>query len=303
MTAWRRLVREERGAFTLVELLTAMGIMIVILSATLLTFNEFEVTNRVSNDRQDSQQQARQELDLLARDLRNLASPTPAQPQAVDKATAYDMVFQTVDSNGPNAGENVANVRRVRYCLDDSNSANGVLWMQWQTWTSETAPDIPSTAGCPDNAWGTVNRRQVTPFVTNRISGQNRPLFSYNSATLTDISSIHADLFMDLTPTTSPNETRLSTGVFLRNQNRKPVAVFETPTAAGNKRIILNGSASSDPEGSPLVYKWYDGADLIGTGITCDCTATATGNRTITLKVYDAAELEGVSSPVAVTVT
>jgi type II secretory pathway pseudopilin PulG len=289
-------LKDDEGGFTLVELLVGIGIFIVILSAVLFTFNNFEVTSRQANDRNDSQERARHELDLLSRELRNLASPTPEQPQAVDKASAFDIVFQTVDPTAPASGTaNTANVRRVRYCLDNTNPANEVLWQQWQTWTVATPPAAPSTTSCPDSAWGASNQRQVTTNVTNRIGGQDRALFSFNTAVTTDVNRIHADLYIDLTPVGNPSETHLTTGVFLRNQNRKPTASFSW-TIAGNKHVILNASASEDPEGAPLRYEWWDqggsAAMANGTSITCDCVVGGTGTRSITLKVFDPAGLE-----------
>jgi type II secretory pathway pseudopilin PulG len=296
LTLARRL-RHEEGGFTLTELLVGLVLFMVVLSAVLFTFNSYEVTARVANDRNDAQETARHQLDLLARELRNLASPVVEQPQAVDKASSYDIVFQTVDPTAPPAGSaNAANVRRVRYCLNNTNPSNEVLWMEWQTWSSATPPVAPATTSCP--AWGSSNSRQVASNVTNQINGQDRPLFSFNTAVTTDVNRIHVDLFMDLTPAKNPSETHLTTGVFLRNQNRKPTAAFEWRTtgyAAGSKRVLLNASASEDPEGDPLTYKWYDvtggaavgTATQIGTDITCDCVAKGAGTRSILLRVSD----------------
>ena len=50
----------------------------------------------------------------------------------------------------------------------------------------------------------------------------------------------------------------LGSGVFLRNQNRAPVASCTAQRAGTGKQIALNGSASEDPEGFNLKeYKWY----------------------------------------------
>jgi prepilin-type N-terminal cleavage/methylation domain-containing protein len=306
-----RLGGDEKG-FSLIELLVGMTLFVVILSAVLLTYNTLEANSKVANDRNDSQERARHELDLLSKELRNLASPTPEQPQAVDKATSYDIVFQTVDPTAPPSGTlNTANVRRVRYCLDSSNPANEVLWTQWQTWTTVGAPSSPSTVSCPDGAWGAANRRQVTTNVTNRISGQDRPLFSFNTSVATDVNSIHTDLYIDLTPGANPSETHLTTGVFLRNQNRKPTAAFTATPGPSGRLVVLNGAGSEDPEGSPLTYRWYDvtgtgtpndSTNKIGDGITCNCVAKASGARSIVLRVFDAANLSGDSAPQNVSV-
>ena len=98
-----------------------------VLAATLVTFQNFDTPSRRTVDRTAAQDSARTSADRIVRDLRNLASPTIAQPQAVDKASDYDFVFQTVDSVGPNTGANAANIKRVRWCLDQSTPEREAL--------------------------------------------------------------------------------------------------------------------------------------------------------------------------------
>lgn len=296
----RRAGKEE--GFALTELLVAMAIFIVVISATLLVFDQFQLTNVRNQQRNDAQQAARTSLDQVARDLRNLASPTAGQPQAIDRATAYDLVFQNVDASGPNTGANTANVRRVRYCLDTTNPSAETLWAQIQTWTTASVPALPSTSSCPDPAAGWTGRQVMASKVVNEVGGQNRPVFAYNASTATAITAIRGTLYVDVNPGHKPGETTLGTGVFLRNQNRAPTSAF-TATATGNRHVLLNGSLSSDPEGQPLTYKWYDGSTQVGAGITYDYQAPATGSRTFTLKVFDPANLEGDSQAQVVNVT
>ena len=82
-------------------------------------------------------------------------------------------------------------------------------------------------------------------------------MFTYNSATLVQINSIHVDLYTDINPTKAPLESHLTSGVFLRNQNQVPVASF-TKALSGTTAIVLNGSASYDPESQSLRYVWWD---------------------------------------------
>ena len=50
----------------------------------------------------------------------------------------------------------------------------------------------------------------------------------------------------------------LGTGVFLRNQNRKPVASCTTIYTGTGKQVALNGSGSEDPEGFSIKeYHWF----------------------------------------------
>ena len=258
----------ERGEAGLVQLLVAMGMSLAVLGATLSIFSGSERIDRQTQARNASQESARLAMDLMSRELRNLASPTPEQPEAVDLAGPYDLVFETVDPVGPNLADNGSNVERVRYCLGGTASS-GVLYRQEQRWTTATPPAMPSTSGCPSSvpAWST--RTQVAWGITNAREGLDRPLFRYDAENLTDIALIHTQVFVDDDPVHGPGETSLSTGVFLRNQNRRPIAEFTAETAVPGS-IVLNGSTSQDPEGEPLQYQWFDGGVYKGSGIRYD---------------------------------
>ena len=161
------------------------------------------------------------------RDLRNLASPTIAQPQAVDKAEAYDLVFQTVDSVGPNTGANAANVKRVRWCLDQSTPSNEKLYIQEQTWTTQATPAPPSIGSCPGSGW-TTSTIMAASNITNTYNGRvAAALHLQLERRSTMITAIHVDLFTDLNPIQAPSETHLTSGVFLRNQNQVPDRVVQ----------------------------------------------------------------------------
>ena len=289
----------ERGEAGLVQLLVAMGMSLAVLGATLSIFSGSERIDRQTQARNASQESARLAMDLMSRELRNLASPTPEQPEAVDLAGPYDLVFETVDPVGPNLADNGSNVERVRYCLGGTASS-GVLYRQEQRWTTATPPAMPSTSGCPSSvpAWST--RTQVAWGITNAREGLDRPLFRYDAENLTDIALIHTQVFVDDDPVHGPGETSLSTGVFLRNQNRRPIAEFTAETAVPGS-IVLNGSTSQDPEGEPLQYQWFDGGVYKGSGIRYDYQVASGSPHTLSLKVYDPAGLEGVSSGQTVT--
>lgn len=290
----------SEAGHTLVELLLTMSLLIVVLSATLLTFERFDRENRQTVERNEAGDVARMQLGHLSRQLRNLASPKAGQPDAVDLAEPDDLVFKTVDPNGPPPGANSSNVRRVRYCLG-GGGANGTqrLVMQTQTWSTAQPPaGVPSTAACPDAAWGA---HQV---LADKVVNGARSAFTYspNAADRSAITHLGAALYVDLDPVRGPAETRIRTGVYLRNQNRSPVAGF-TASPTGNGRVILNGSISEDPEGDPLTYVWF--ADIggvatkIGEGVTCDCPnaegqgALAAGSYPMWLVAYDSGGLPG----------
>jgi len=75
--------------------------------------------------------------------------------------------------------------------------------------------------------------------------------------------------------------------------------VRERPGGAGH--VVLNGSASADPEGEQLDYTWKEGSNKLGTGIVFDWGPASTGSHTITLEVRDpAGQLGTTSQPVPV---
>lgn len=271
----------ERGEISLTALLVSSIVMLAVLGATLTLFDGFQVAAAQTAKRTDAQDVARTANDRIAKALRNLASPTPDQPQGVDKAGPQDLVFKTVDGSTAVSGLNATNIKRVRYCL----GAGGVLHEQTQTWATATAPAIPSTVSCPGAGWS------ASAVAATKIVNDARPIFIFNAAALTAIAEVHVDLRVDDDVTKLPIETQLSSGVFLRNQNRKPTASFTAVKVSGG--LVLNGSASVDPEGEPLSYVWYDGATKIGTGITFNYAVPAGTSHTIALQVFDPAALQG----------
>jgi Tfp pilus assembly protein PilV len=281
-------LRGDRG-FTLIEVLATTTMMVGAGGATLTALAEFGSTTRLSTIQTDAQQEARRAVGELSRELRNLASPTNELPQAIEKAAAGDLVFLSVGDTKPPGSLNSYNTRRVRYCLDTTGAA---LWRQEQTWTTSAAPALPATTQCPaPTATGWSEATKAAHDVRNGA----RPVFTYNSANLSEITEVRAKLFIDADPNARPLETEIETGVFLRNQNRGPASSF---TAALNgQQVLLNGSASTDPEGKALNYEWLDGEAVVGQGIVLTYTPAQAGQHTLKLKVRDPAGLASTSAP------
>jgi type II secretory pathway pseudopilin PulG len=310
----RRDLHQERG-FTLIELLLAATLMIIVLGATLTTLEGFWKTNKTNNDQNDAQEIARTTISRLAQELRNLARPTPTSPNSIDMASSYDLVFKTAEPSR----------RRVRYCLKTDaplSPGNGKLYMQTQAGAGVGTADPPldpsATADCPgpmgSGAW--ARTAVVADSVVNRVSGKDRPVFYFNAPTsqLSKITLLRSEVFVDLDANRRPLESRISTGVYLRNQNQGPTASFSVVSGGtGTRRFLLNASGSTDPEGRLLRYSWFIGANpnladtncdstlavgCIGTGVTLDYTFPPTaGNetQTFTLLVKDPGGLTATS--------
>jgi prepilin-type N-terminal cleavage/methylation domain-containing protein len=316
--------RDERG-FTLIELLVVMSLALVILGATLTSFNAFERRSKQTQTLNDAAQVARNSMDHASRQLRNLANQDPSQKTTtIALAKKDDLVFQTSDPTR----------KWVRYCLattstgiagtTDTSTSRARFW-ESETNTSAT-PTAAMMGACPGalGAGGWAKRTVVADYVTNK-NGKDLPTFSYSCAPtapscdpLNDINdypritNINAQLYVDPNPGRAPAELRVVSGIYLRNQNEKPVAKFtSSPVAGSPKTVILNASSSTDPEARTLAYDWFlgngtvtltpeeacaldikgkaNGSTLIylGQGVTYRYTAATSGSQNIQLVVRD----------------
>jgi len=296
-------LRGERG-FTLPELLISMSIITVVVMATITAFVSFSRNERVNRLQNESQDEARLTMERLSGQLRNLASPNDFSPKSVEQAGPYDIVFLTVDAVKPVGSTNARNIKRVRYCIGTAANGKASLIKQEQTWQVVNPPPSFSTAGCPNATWG--NSLEVAQDVVNTTQATPVPVFSYEPGPVpTDaITAIHADFMVDWNPGESPDASELTSGVFLRNQNRAPVAKCTAQFAGTGTKIALNGSASEDPEGFNMKYNWYaDGQTSeppTATGVVALWDAGTPGTHTFRLVVRDQGDLSGVTTCSAV---
>jgi type II secretory pathway pseudopilin PulG len=287
----RRRLRAE-GGFTLVELLIASSLMIVVMGAIYGALNAFERSASSTNSQNDAQEQARAATDLLAWQLRNLVMPANPTGGPLEQSSSYDLVFQTVTPSAT-AGSNPTRAGRVRYCYDNSTPNSARIWLQTQTWTTATPPAIPSTLICPAPEWG--NQRVIADHLVNQYGGANRAAWATisqpaSSTDPADIVGLHTDLYVDPDPTRPPVESRLSSGVALRNANRRPQAGFNASQVGTH--MTLDASPSFDPEGQLLTYAWSVSggtcSPALGTTPLADCGGLSPGSTaTFTLTVTD----------------
>lgn len=252
--------RREDG-FTMVELLLVCVISLIVFGATLTAWLSVVRANTAADRQRDNVETARQAMDRATRQLRNLANPTVNSTTTIDRATDYDLIFQTSDPAKT----------WVRYCLQPSGGGASVLWEAESSAAAVTAAmrgSCPGATGAgPPAGWQTA--RKVVTGVTNQAGGVDRNVFEYRCAVgspstcpvddteYTKITTIGIDLWVDAVPADTASEMHVSSGVFLRNQNEAPTAEMSV-APVGARRVLLNGGGSSDPEGRTLEYFWFD---------------------------------------------
>jgi prepilin-type N-terminal cleavage/methylation domain-containing protein len=267
-------LRRQDG-FTLVELLVAMALSLVVFGATLTILDSYLHQSADAAKRLDAQDQARLAVDRIVRDLRNVSSPLTT-PKLLERATPYDVVFQTI---GTPSGANVSGIQRVRYCIPQDTSAGSAsqekLIAQTQTWTTSSSAADPwtsdpsQTIACPDLTFAPAAGQPVYTVLAQAVMNRYQqtssyPAFSFNngldanSVAATDlpqISTIQINLRVNPTPTLSGATTQIQSSAYLRNKQHAPVAQF-TYTATGNGGVILNAGQSYSPDNEQLSFAW-----------------------------------------------
>lgn len=293
----------ERG-FTLVELLVGITVSLVVFGLVGTSLVAYQKDAGRSTRQNNSQDQARLAIDRIVAELRDVASSRTA-PTLIEGAGPHDLVFQTVGATAPLSGSlNPTGVTRMRYCLppdpSPGNADKEVLIMQTQTWTTAAVPPNPwpITSGvstsCPTTpgslpAGTSISTSALAEDVMNRFAGATRPAFTYDSSSLSQITTVGVDLFVDVSPTLAPDETELRSAAFLRNQNQAPVVSF-TANPTGGGHLLLNGGGSSDPDNQQLTFKWFEvvggtPTEIGSTGLLD--WATVAGPHIVRLEVTD----------------
>ena len=291
-----RVVQRQEG-LALVELLASVVLMIAVMGIAFGAMSQFDQTTNRNTDQNEAQDRARNAIDQVVKRLRNDAAPTPGNPQGIERASATDLIFQSVDPAAPAAGtQNTHNVMRVRYCLDNSTPGNGRIYLQTQTWETATAPAMPSSSVCPDPGWTTS--RILVERIVNVEGGTTRPLWrvdcptGFSAATcaagtdptmLARVKRLGIELFVDEDAAKAPPESRLATGVYFRNQNAQPAAALSAPVSQAGT-VSINASASSDPDADRLFYRWCDfgSATPSSSGVWC-ANGTEIPQRTVSI--------------------
>jgi prepilin-type N-terminal cleavage/methylation domain-containing protein len=294
-----RSVRDQRG-FTLIELLVSMGLSLVVMGAVVTIITVFLNDSRYDGLRDQAQTDSKTLVDRMSRELRSAASPSAGSSGLLQKAGAYDILFQTVNPVGTPPSGNAANQQWVRYCLDSSQT----LWRQ----TSSSISSTPDTTNCPStsNVW--AQKSNGSPCcvelndVTNEIGGDTtRPLFTYGPTGYTSTSQIRevqVNVITDLNPGHLPGPSpQLTSGIYLRNENSPPVipdfSVTSSGTGISTRNVTLNGTQAYDPNGQTLQYQWYANSGSSGSCASSTSGPTSGSLSTGTSQIYSSTSANG----------
>ena len=285
-----RHLRSDQRGFTLIEVMLVCSLFLVVTGATLTAFTSFTTSHRRTEIQHDQAEEARLGLDVAARQLRNLANPTSTATTTISRAQDNDFIFQTSDPAKT----------WVRYCLETAAPASVEKARLWESESATAALAAGMSGSCPGTGW--AKSHIVSANVSNQAGGMDRDVFDYQcapswgaacpaaAAEYPRITNVGIELFVDSESTDNIREMRVSTAVFLRNQNEPPVATA-TPNRTGPQTVILNGSGSSDPEGRTLQYFWFRGTAPTSADFP-DCNATPANSLgegiTLTQKLTEA---------------
>ena len=254
--------------------------MLIVISATLNALDTATATSNRNQKLVDTVDRARNTMETVAKKLRNATAyqtSASATSSSLLRAESKDIAFKVVN---PFTSGCASNTYSVRPSATASTAPRAACGSSARPTPSRPAPPAPTPRGrrAPSSPPMSPTARAPSSPTTPRRWRTSRPSASSSSSTRT--------------PGKAPAETTLNSGVFLRNQNRRPTAAFTAITSAVGSHVQLNGSNSVDPEGELLTYEWKDGATVLTqTSPIVDYVAPTSGSHTFTLTVTDSGGL------------
>lgn len=248
----RRRLREDAG-FTLVELLTTMAVLMIVLVATLRTFDAFSAGSDANSRLTQGEDAARRQVDAMTRSLRN-ATPVGGQLTAIVRPAAAGAANELIFGSYGTADTGAA--RFGRYCVD---TATRSLWFE------ESPGAVYSDPGSACPASGPWARTQV--LAGNVANTAAQPLFSVDVAGR----AVGIDLRIDGARTPGRRTIGLRTAAYLRSAGGRPPNLsvnditVTCSTVSGHEQALLRLGAGIGG-GDPLTASFALADIPIGTG-------------------------------------
>ena len=228
----------DESGFTIVELLSALALLLVVLVAVLTTLNGFTSSAARQTRITDANDHVRKTMDRIVADLRQAATVEVADPN--------DLVYTVIESG--------TDTRRERICL----SSAGRVWRQTFTTTNAAATAMSSGNACPTGA-GTASQ------IANLQSGNSatNPLFSYDTTTANDVRSVGLTFSLQSGEARRPVSSTLRASAFVRAHGETAPSIDSnaiTTTCSDTGLPTLTLSSSVGPLG--VSYVDADGSAL-----------------------------------------
>lgn len=266
---------DEQGT-TIVELLIVCGLSLVLLLATLVTFDAFSRSGARSEKLTTAEDSLRQRVDELSAEIRN-AQITATGLDPLVRADANDLVVRNIGNTGT--------AQLIRYCLQ---TATRTLWR-------ETAADgtTPSVA-CPSTSGAWTSGRVADSTIANTAAD---PIFRPDTSVLSAIRSVEISPRLDTG--NGAGTTPLRTAVSLRSAGGRSLTLDPSiirTTCRADGSALLELTAGTDPGGSPLsATAATAGSVSVGSfSLSQAATIGASAQGTLTIVVRNAAGLQQV---------
>lgn len=259
-------LRSEEG-WTFSEVLIASVITFIVLGSATMIVGNVASLNGTTNRQTQAQEKARTAIDSLATQLRNAAGPpggTPIYSPASGSTSGTTSLIFYLPGGTPNVTTNPRGLQWIRYCLDATNVSSETLWTQTAPYLN-TQSGPPSTTTCPSASWSTqqsVATNVVDQECTDPSTGLPTAPFTPSNAGGA-IHDIQVRLLVRVSAghcTRQPGDrgdqypTAITSSIDFRNVKSGPTAALNC--SVQNKHAVCDASASTEPDGEALSYKW-----------------------------------------------
>ena len=295
-----RLLRrtDERG-FTLIEVMLVCSLFLVVLGATLTAFTAFTTNHRRGREQQDQAEEARVGLDVAARQLRNLANPT-VNGVDDDRPRARPMTSSSRPRIPPRPGCATARRRRAAVAQRRAPVGGGELDRHAQHRHARLLPGNRLGDRSHRRRPRSPTRPEASTARYSNTSAVRRQPASCpaSAAEYSRITNVGIELFVDDKVGDSLREMRVSTAVFLRNQNEPPTAARHFDPEGDEDRSSSTARPRPTPRVARCEFFWFTGtaptaadfadctaapANAAGTGVTYTHTFTEAVGATVNL--------------------
>lgn len=214
-------LRTGEDGFTLVELLTAMGISLIVLLATLQSLDLFTSNAAEQTRVTDANDQVRSTIDRVTRDMRGAAAIVRAEPD--------DLVYSVPDTAG---------VRTERLCVDSDSLLS--------TRTTAGAVVVPP-ANCTGTMVATLRSTTETPFTYDSVA---------TPADVTKVRNVGLSLSFDASGGGRTANSTLSASVARRSAGILNLTDSDLNATCNTGGALLSVAASIPGVGSDLTVTY-----------------------------------------------